>query len=98
MSWFEYIFNEESPERSTYRCRICHKYYDEFGLQSNHKTGLAETGGMLRSDKAQNKRNILDHPKKPGHLKIIETLERRSAKRLISNFIRFIFFKLVAHI
>lgn len=84
-SWFEYLFNEKSPKESTYRCRICHKYYDEFRLQSNHKTGLAETKGMRKTDKAQNKRNILDHPSKPGHMKVIELLEKRTVKRLTSN-------------
>lgn len=80
-SWFEYIYNVESPERSTYRCRICHKYYDDFGLSNRYKSPLANTDGTLKSDKSENRRAIQDHPKKHGHLKVIEKLEERNCKR-----------------
>lgn len=96
-SWFEYLFNGENPQLSTYRCRLCHKYYDEFGLQSNHKPALAEAAGSRRFDKAQNKKRILDHSKTPGHMKIIEILEKKSAKRSILNFILELFLEYLDH-
>lgn len=80
-TWFEYIFNEASPKESRYRCRICNKHYDELNLPSNHRSLLADKDGMLRKDKAQNRRNILEHATKPGHMKVIEILERKMRKR-----------------
>lgn len=33
--WFEYLFNETHPTESTYRCRLCSEYYDEFNFNSH---------------------------------------------------------------
>lgn len=80
-SWFEYIWNADFPERSAYRCRLCHKYWESFGLQSNHKPAVARVEGTWKRDKPENRRVIQEHPKSVGHLKVIEILEQRSIKR-----------------
>lgn len=81
--WFEYLYNSTSPKDSTYRCRICYKYYDDFELQSRYKTTFADKTGSLRTHKADNKKAINDHAKHISHTTIIQKLEEREAKRLI---------------
>lgn len=80
-SWFEYLYNAEHPERSTYRCRICYNNYDKFGFANKYKSPLANEEGTLKSDKAENRKAIQEHPKKHSHLKVIEMLEQQSRKR-----------------
>lgn len=80
--WFEYQFNSADPKESTYRCRICHKYYDEFKLQSRYKNTFADEKGSLRTLKADNKKAILEHSKSSAHTTIIQMLTERKAKRL----------------
>lgn len=89
--WFEYLFNEAEPVKSTYRCRLCYKYFDEFGVQKKYKSALADEKGTLKKYKADNKRSLADHGNIPGHKAVIQILQDRSAKRL--NFYQ-IFIKL----
>lgn len=81
--WFEYLFNEAEPEKSTYRCRLCFKYYDKFGLQKQHKNALADENGALRKYKYDNKKCIAEHANIPGHKAIVQTLQEKSHKRLV---------------
>lgn len=81
--WFEYLFNSTSPKDSTYRCRICYKYYDEFNLQQRYKTTFADEKGSLRTRKYDNKNAIAEHAKHVSHITIIQKLEEKAAKRLI---------------
>lgn len=81
--WFEYLFNDKDPVKSTYRCRLCYKYYDNFGLQKRYKSGFAEEKGTLRTRKNDNKQHIAEHAKTPGHAAIVQTLQAQAAKRYI---------------
>lgn len=82
--WFDYLYNDTHPKESTYRCRICHQYYDEFKLQQRYKTTFAEEQGSLRAYKADNKKAIMEHSKSSSHTTIIQLLEQKRAKRLLS--------------
>lgn len=84
-TWFEYLFNEKEPVKSTYRCRLCFKYYDEFGLQERYKSALADEKGTLKKYKADNKKSIAEHANIPGHKAVVQLLQERSAKRFIFN-------------
>lgn len=83
--WFEYLFNAAEPATSTYRCRLCYKYYDEFGLEGRYKSALANVGGTLKKYKADNKKSIAEHGNSPGHTAVVQILQERSAKRFFSS-------------
>lgn len=83
--WFEYLFNEKQPASSTFRCRLCTKYYDAFGLQQRYKSVLANEKGTLKKYKHDNKKAIAEHANNPGHTTVIQTLQDQSAKRLFSH-------------
>lgn len=80
-TWFEYLFNEAEPTKSTYRCRLCHKHYDAFGLQKRYKSPFSDEKGTLKKYKSDNKKAIAEHGKTPGHKAVIEILQERSAKK-----------------
>lgn len=79
--WIEYIFNNAEPKKSTIRCRLCNKYFDEFKIKPQYKSSLASKEGLLRSNKFKNKEILAAHATSPSHLTIIEKLEERSTKR-----------------
>ena len=35
--WFEYVFNEENPGQSTFRCRLCYRNYDAFKITTSQR-------------------------------------------------------------
>lgn len=80
--WIEYLFNSKEPEKSTYRCRLCYKYFDEIKIRSQYKSGFAEKEGTLKSDKSRNKFAITSHESSPSHKTIVDILQTRKAKRL----------------
>lgn len=73
--------NTTSPKESTYRCKLCHSYYDKFGLEQRFKNALAFTNGTLRSQKHANKQTIAEHSNSPGHKTIVQILKNQCAKR-----------------
>lgn len=91
--WIEYLFNSAEPAKSTYRCRLCHKYYDEFRLRPQYRSGIAEEAGTLKADKSLNKFAINAHVKTYSHTTIIEKLQIRSTKRYIFTIKFFKFFQ-----
>lgn len=86
--WFEYLFNASKPVESTYRCRLCMKYYDKFGLEGRYRSALADEKGTLKKYKFDNKRSIAEHANIPGHKAVIQLLQD---KRLIFHQYLFIF-------
>lgn len=84
-SWLEYKFDDKNPRQSKFRCRICHEHYDSFGLEKRYKSSFASESGTIKSNKKENRKAILEHPKSPGHMNIIDILEKREAKRLNSK-------------
>lgn len=80
--WLEYIFNEKEPTKSTFRCRLCYKYYDQFGLQNRYKSSLSNEEGTLKKYKRDNQKSLAEHAKSPGHTAVVQTLQERSSKRL----------------
>ena len=38
--WFEYIFDDENPQDSKYRCRLCYKYKEEANIQKKNTEAL----------------------------------------------------------
>lgn len=79
--WFEYVFNKAEPAKSTFRCRLCSKHYDEFGLQKKYKSALADEKGTLKKYKADNKKAMAEHANIPGHQAVVQILQDRGAKR-----------------
>lgn len=93
--WIEYtsiyeakcIFNEAKPTESTLRCKVCSKYYDKLNLPLRYKNAFARGEGTLKDTKGRNKEAIAEHPKCPGHIHIIQLLEKAAAKRFGMNFL-----------
>lgn len=84
--WFEYMRNERYPQHSMYRCRLCTKYYDSFGLDSRYKNAIAYPEGTLKFKKYENKDIISKHANIPGHKAIVQQLQQKSEKRLSFHF------------
>ena len=40
--WFEYVFNEDNPGQSTFRCRLCYRNYDAFKITKKYRPILAD--------------------------------------------------------
>lgn len=85
-NWFEYLPNNENPVASRYRCRLCHKYYDEFNLDKRHKNALANDEGQLNQKLEKNREIISNHGSSKGHLNVVEILQKHSKKRLRTDF------------
>ena len=83
--WFEYLPNQQAPANSTYRCRICSKYYEHFQLQSRYKPGLAMKVGVMYGKK-KNYEAISTHEKSDCHQKIISMLQKRDSEVLPAQF------------
>lgn len=81
-NWFEYVVNTNAPESSTFRCKLCYKYYDKFGLEARYKNALAYPEGTLKFQKHTNKQIISEHSNCPGHTTIVQILQRQHVKRL----------------
>lgn len=79
--WFEYVLNSANPERSTYRCKLCYRYYDKFGLEQRYKNALAFPEGTLKFQKHTNKQILSEHSSSPGHKTIVQILQNQHAKR-----------------
>lgn len=79
--WFEYIHNKNHPEHSTYRCRLCNQNYDKLNLEPRYKNALAYPEGTLKFTKRENKQIISEHANIPGHMNIIQLMQRKYAKR-----------------
>lgn len=84
------------PAKSTYRCRLCYKYFNEFGLQQRYKSVFADESGTLKKYKHDNKKAMIEHANIPGHKTIVQILQERSSKRLI--FSTFIFLHIYQYI
>lgn len=80
--WFEYLFNKEEPVKSTFWCRLCYKYYDQFNLPQNHRNSFADEKGTLKKYKFENKKFLAEHGNIPGHKAVVQLLQERSEKRL----------------
>lgn len=86
-SWFEYIFNSDSPAESTYRCRICHKYYDYLHMDQRYKSSLASDKGILRKSKKKNIDELTKHGlHNRAHIEIINILTSKKKKLLPDSF------------
>lgn len=60
-SWFEYVVNTEKPKESTFRCRLCNKYYDQFHMACNYRNSLCNKEGVLYRTIDENRRKLREH-------------------------------------
>lgn len=79
---FEYVKNNEHPDESHYRCRLCYKYYDNLHLDVRHKNACAYKEGTLKKTLDKNRETILGHSSTNGHLTIIDLLRKTAHKRI----------------
>lgn len=79
--WFQYLPNNENPEKSRYRCRICSKYYDAMDLPQNMKPAVANKNGQLYNNYKKNQELISGHGSSVAHLNIVSNLKAEAAKR-----------------
>ena len=85
-TWWEYLPNAAEPRKSAYRCKLCHKYYDQFKLDPRYKTSFAREEGQLRNTKRKNRDEISQHGTTPGHRKVVEELQRHQKHMLPGEF------------
>ena len=74
-SWFELLFNKKHPEKSRYRCRICHTMKDISNLRKQDVSELAKSEGVLKPTKDLNKKLIQRHEQSVGHQRHLEDLK-----------------------
>uniref|UniRef100_A0A915J9F9 DUF4371 domain-containing protein n=1 Tax=Romanomermis culicivorax TaxID=13658 RepID=A0A915J9F9_ROMCU len=84
--WFEYLPNTENPTTSTYRCRLCSKYFNKLGMDARYKPLLANPDGVLRADYHWNWQIIKDHAQSKPHQNIIAKLEQAAVEVLPESF------------
>ena len=85
--WFVFLPNSANPLESTIRCRLCHRYYDEFGLATNYKPGFANAEGKrLKRHKDDNRQMIQEHTGSSGHVKILNQLKEASESQIPTLF------------
>ena len=73
-SWFEYLPATPLYE-SKYRCWICQKYSDYFGVRKQNKPDLAADEGILRAKMQQNRDVIRGHGESTVHQEILSRLK-----------------------
>ena len=82
-TWFEYLFDQTNPTESRYRCRLCHKYSDQFSLGAQYNSRMREKDGRefvrgTKEPKRKNRNHINAHSKSPSHQRLIEWLRSRA--------------------
>ena len=70
--WFEYLYNDQQPVISRFRCRICHKYAKTMQFSNHLLTDIMSENGALADNKVANRRRISGHKNTEVHKKIIE--------------------------
>jgi hypothetical protein len=76
--WFEYLYNEENPRKSTYRCRICFRHSSRIYPDIYHTPLMARAEGRLSTSLRKNGGILRNHAKSKIHNDIIKHL--KSAK------------------
>ena len=78
MTWFEYVFNQDNPAFSTFRCRLCYLNYDAFNLKKNYRPLLADEKPVIVEIKDQNTRYLQNrinfHGQQRSHKEVIKKL------------------------
>lgn len=87
-TWFEYLERKDKPEDARYRCRLCHKHFDEMGFPKNRKPAIAYEAGVLFESKKKNQEALSDHAKSKAHLNVISKLQESAAKKQRSSFLQ----------
>ncbi|CAG7815274.1 unnamed protein product [Allacma fusca] len=72
--WFEYLPNEK-PEESRYRCRLCYKYMQTYGIPRSNWGPVESERGQLKRTECDNRNVINSHGKKKSHLEIMKRLQ-----------------------
>lgn len=71
--WFELVMNVDEPEESKFRCRLCHKYFHTFNINSNQKNALVD--GMLGT-RAKNLEHLRSHAAVGGNSELFKNIYR----------------------
>lgn len=87
-NWFEYLFDDDDPTHSRYRCRLCSKYFAEFGLPSDGANEFAVKGGVLKPSRQGNEDAINGHAFTREHRNTIQILEERKLREMEDDFRR----------
>jgi len=74
--WFAFLPNIADPSSSTYRCRLCFKYFDKFKLEDRFRSVLANEEGIIRKAYKSNHETITEHAKSTQHHLIIQRLQK----------------------
>ena len=82
--WFEYLPMPDQ-KKSRYRCRICHKYANEFLIHEHYLTNLAKDEGVLHDLSFQNSKEISKHHTKSTHKHILLELKKREQDRVANE-------------
>ena len=86
--WFVFQKGSESlPVTSSYKCRLCEKYYDTMFLHPRLKPKIATKYGQMRSNKWDNKKKILNHANSLAHRMVIQGLKKREEAKLPARFV-----------
>jgi hypothetical protein len=83
--WFEYVFNQESPVNSTFRCRICYRHAGGMYKNKNQIPKISTENGTLSSSKDYNGKLLRKHANDDIHNIIIKRLRKTRTKTLIEQ-------------
>ena len=69
--WIEYLFNEEDPPSSRYRCGICFRYHSKVH-ENVYLPEIAKENGTLLRTIQYNRKALNRHVENPIHKKVLE--------------------------
>ena len=72
-SWFNYKYDTDHPEKSTFNCWICHDLYDKFKLHPGSRPKL--TNFMIENTKKYNNKLIKSHYSSPSHSHVLTLMQ-----------------------
>ena len=73
--FFEYLYNEENPKQSKYRCSLCTRYAEHLHVSDQLKEEIASEEGTLKSNKPLNYNALTKHANNPIHKEIVKYVE-----------------------
>jgi hypothetical protein len=78
VDWFEYLYNEDNPQHSRYRCGICFRYAYKLrnSFQLNQSQPIISANGDLKESKEANRKTLLRHANNPVHKEIVIFVKR----------------------
>ena len=86
--WFQYLPNQDEPEKSRFRCRICYENLKRFNVKPRKKSDIYTKEGYLARTRDTNRKTIEEHVGSNYHQQVIQDLIEEASGQLTPEFKR----------